>query len=373
MDSEEKHATWIEDIYEKVGTLYSGIDNIISQESMQYAETQFLTAGVNVKQFTENQILAAGANVKQFAEDKFSTTGSHFRQFCSDFVQEVFSDFLKDSFIEKSQSEDTEKCDSSCEILKKQDDKCHKDEVSKSNDGGVSASRLSTVGKEMILELNHTKVNVIPSEISQADMFKKNDVGVTTLICGVDESHDGGIEDQIDLQSLKLVLSQPSDSSSKAERNAESEPSVLDNLICHHNATMSAGLDESRILENEDHSIETCSGFVEADDSLAFSLLDGPDTRETGLNGTETLDNSMTMDHYCYPMVSSNKICSASHFLVEQGKFENEWEFMEMVGYEDHPVESDEPQGMRPKKSLQPKEPKYKNDCESCESEWEIV
>lgn len=203
---------------------------------MQYAETQFLTAGANVKQFTENQILATGANVIQFAEDQFSTTGANVKQFaedqflttganvkefCSNFMQEVLSDLMKDSFLEKSQSEETVKCDcSSCETLEKEDDRCPKDEFSTSDNSDVASySGFSTVGKEMILEQNHIKVNVIPSKIQQADVSEKKDAGVKPSICRVDQSHDGGIGDQIDFQSLKSVLSQPSYSSSKGDRN----------------------------------------------------------------------------------------------------------------------------------------------------------
>lgn len=41
---------------------------------------------------------------------------------------------------------------------------------------------------------------------------------------------------------------------------------------------------------------------------------------------------------------------------------------MEMAGYGDHPVESNETEGMSPKQSKE-----SKIDWESCESDWEIV
>lgn len=206
------------------------------QDLLQYAETHFLTAG---------------ANVRKFAEDQLSTTGANVKQFYSNFMQDVLSDIMKDSFPEGSQSEDTEKCYCfSCETSRKEDDRCHKDEVSKSDNSDLA----SASGKEMILEQNHIKVNVIPSEIPQVDVSEKNDVGMKPSIYRVDQSHGGGIEDQIYLVNMKSVLSQPSYSSSKGDRNAEPEPSVPDNLICHHNAIVSSGLDESRILHNKDDS-----------------------------------------------------------------------------------------------------------------------
>lgn len=42
---------------------------------------------------------------------------------------------------------------------------------------------------------------------------------------------------------------------------------------------------------------------------------------------------------------------------------------MEMAGYGDHPVESNETEGMSPKQSKE----SNKIDWESCESDWEIV
>lgn len=210
---------------------------VVGQESFEYAENQILNAGENVIKFTENQLLTAGVDV---------------RQFCSEVMQEILPETWNDSSQETSVLEETGKDDiSSCEVLKKDDDESHRDELAKSNScDEISVSGLSAVGNEETLEQNRMKATLIPSDILQ-EASEQTDIGMKTSVCGVDQpAHDG--ENQSDLRSTNSVSSELLYSSVKAVGGtAEPEDAKVDSLTSHQFATVSAKSDEHNILKNE--------------------------------------------------------------------------------------------------------------------------